>query len=260
MIERLMRVDYLGEEDISAVKKNFDGKYKSHWHEFYEIEYIVSGSGIYEIDGIEYKIIPGALFFMTPVDFHSVSANNIELYNIQFSALAANTEILAEITERNFPTFFELKGKTLDFIEVQLEEMTTNHDDRQFQSTILNCILAKLLKLEKNSEKTALSPISKAQLYILNRFRDNVSLSDVAKYVGFSVSYFSMLFKKETGKTFKDYINNLKFEYAEKLLKYTDFTVLQICNESGFEDYANFLRRFKERTKLSPTEYRKHSK
>ena len=111
MIERLMRADYLGKEDISAVRKSFDGKYKSHWHEFYEIEYIISGSGIYEIDGIEYKITPGTLFFMTPVDFHNVNANNVELYNIQFSAFAANTEILAEITERNFPTFFELKGK-----------------------------------------------------------------------------------------------------------------------------------------------------
>ena len=258
MIERLMQSDYLGKEDISAVKKNFNGKYKSHWHEFYEIEYIISGTGIYEIDGKEYKIKPGTLFFMTPVDFHSVDAKDIEIYNIQFSSLAANTEILAEITERDFPTFFELKGNDLSFIEAQLAEMVINHNDRQFQSLILNCILAKLLKLQNNGGKADLSPISKAQLYILNRFRDNISLSDVAKNAGFSVSYFSMLFKKETGKTFKEYTNNLKFEYAEKLLKYTDFTVLQVCNESGFEDYANFLRRFKERTKMSPTEYRKN--
>ena len=86
MIERLMRADYLGKEDISAVRKSFDGKYKSHWHEFYEIEYIISGSGIYEIDGIEYKITPGTLFFMTPVDFHNVNANNVELYNNSLNA------------------------------------------------------------------------------------------------------------------------------------------------------------------------------
>ena len=153
--------------------------------------------------------------------------------------------VLAEITERNFPTFFELKGKNLEFIKVQLEEMTINHDDRQFQSIILNCILTKLLKLGKNSEKTALSPISQAQLYILNRFRDNVSLSDVAKYTGFSVSYFSMLFKKETGKTFKEYINNLKnidTIYADCISK--NIASQKLLESCGFIYQQDFKRKF----------------
>lgn len=257
MIERLMRADYLGKEDISVIKKNFSKKYNTHWHEFYEIEYIIAGEGLNIVDGREYKIEPGTLFFMTPVNFHRIEAKNVELYNIQFSSVATNTEILAEIASEDFPVAFNLKGRNLNFIETQIEEMWKNRDDRQYQSMILNCILAKLLKIGRVERGNNLSPVAKAELYILNKFRDNISLADVAKHAGFSTSYFSLLFKKETGKNFKEYINNLKFEYATKLLKYTDFTVLQICNESGFEDYANFLRRFKEREKVSPSEYRK---
>ena len=255
-----MRADYLGSEDISAMKKNFHGNYHSHWHEFYEIEYIISGSGIYVIDGKEYTIKPGMLFFMTPVNFHSVKGENVRLYNLHFSSVAANPEYLIDIAGKNFSTTFELSSESSEFIEMQLEEMTKNENDKRYQSVLLNCVLAKLIRTKNEIKSNILSPVAMAELYILNNFRDNISLSEVANYTGFSDCYFSLVFKKETGKSFKEYTDNLKFEYAMKLLKYTDYTVLQICNESGFEDYANFLRRFKNREKVSPTEYRKNLK
>ena len=256
MIERFLRTDYLGSEDISSIKKPFNGTINPHWHEFYEIEYVISGTGTYTIDGENYKIEPGMLFFMTPVNFHAVKAENMELYNISFSSVAVNSGYLAAITDTNFPTAFKLAASESKFMVTQFEEMAFDDTDISFKTILLNSVFAKLLKRKSKYTGKELSPLSYAKLYIINKFRDNISLSDVAKYAGFSPAYFSSAFKKETGKTFKEYITDLKFEYALKLLKHTDFTVLQICNDSGFEDYSNFLRRFKIKYGVSPQQYR----
>ena len=51
---------------LSAERKEIKGKFERHGHEFFEIEYIISGSGIYSVDGTEYRIEKNMLFFMSP--------------------------------------------------------------------------------------------------------------------------------------------------------------------------------------------------
>ena len=55
---------------------------------------------------------------------------------------------------------------------------------------------------------------------------------------------------------FKEYVSNVRFEYVEKLLKYTNMTTVQISADSGFNDYPNFSRSFKKRFGTSPQKYR----
>ena len=83
-----------------------------------------------------------------------------------------------------------------------------------------------------------------------------LKLEDVASEVALAPTYFSRLFKAEKGINFKVYLNNMRFEYAKKLLEHTDMTVLQICTECGFNDYPNFIRRFKQHTGYYPVQYR----
>ena len=119
----------------------------------------------------------------------------------------------------------------------------------------MNAILGKLLRCLPQSE-AVISPIASAVLYLLEHFRENPTLGQVASHVGFTPTYFSALFKQETGETFKHYLDRLRFDYAAKLLSHTDMTVMQICRESGFEDYPNFVRRFKCHFGVSPGEKR----
>lgn len=258
MYGKFLKTEYIESEELTIVKKTVDGVYRPHWHEFYEIEYVISGEGICMIDDEEYALEPGMLFFMTPVNVHTLKAKDVVLYNIHFSSTVCDSSHLLSITSNNFPRTFNISDKA--FVETILEELLQNTDDKRFLSLLLNTLVAKLLKIADRTATSRLSPVALAELYIINKFRDNISLSDVAKYAGFSPTYFSSIFRKETGKSFKEYTNNLRFEYAKKLLLHSDFTILQICNESGFEDYANFLRRFKKREKVSPTEYRKRLK
>lgn len=55
----------------------------------------------------------------------------------------------------------------------------------------------------------------------------------------------------------KKYLNNMRFEYAEKLIINSDMSIMQICKECGFNDYPNFVRRFKQHTGFYPLEYKK---
>ena len=99
-----------------------------------------------------------------------------------------------------------------------------------------------------------------AVLYLQNRFKENVRLSEVAGSVNYSANYFVNKFKAFTGVTFKEYLSNLRFAHAEKLLKYTNLSVTEICYQSGFSDFSNFMSYFKARYGVTPKEFRKSLK
>lgn len=100
-------------------------------------------------------------------------------------------------------------------------------------------------------------PIRQAKLYIQENYMQPLSLEDVSNLVGFNTSYFSTLFKKETGKNFVEYLTEVRMEMAKELLRDTRKSVLEICANVGYSDLKHFTRRFIKHTGIKPTEYRK---
>ena len=96
--------------------------------------------------------------------------------------------------------------------------------------------------------------------YIINHFREKIGLNDIAAAVGITPNYASAVFKEEMQINIKKYLDDMRFNYAKKLLIYSDLTVQQICNDSGFEDCPNFIRRFKAKFGMPPIEFRKAQK
>ena len=243
---------------LSAAKKRENTFVSTHFHDFFEMEYIISGSGTYTVDGTVYAVEEGDLFFLTPLNFHSVDIQDAELFNIMFSGNICNGTFLQSLT-RNAPIALKTKGSAKHCFEVLLCELCESISDQEFSITLLNAIIAKLAREIVNNEREKnLSAISQAELYILTNFRNALTLNDVASEVALAPTYFSRLFKAETGINFKTYLNNMRFEYAKKLLDHSDMTVMQICSDCGFNDYPNFTRRFKQYTGLSPAQYKKH--
>ena len=239
---------------ISASKKKESAFVDTHFHDFFELEYIISGNGKYVVDGKEYSIRSGDLFFLTPFNFHCVDIKNAEFYNVMFSENICDASSLQNLSQAA-PVITNSKE---NIFEILLEELCNNKDISEYRVSLLNTIIKKLeLTTLKSSPKGSLSSIKKAELYILTNFRNELTLNKVANEAALAPTYFSKLFKSEKGINFKTYLNNLRFNYAKKLLNYSEMTIMQICNESGFNDYPNFIRRFKEKTGHSPAEYRK---
>ena len=100
-------------------------------------------------------------------------------------------------------------------------------------------------------------PIRDAKQYIKKQYKKSITLEIVSEYIGFNATYFSSLFKKETGITFSEYLTSVRMEKAKELLKETNMSVSSICEEVGYNDYKNFTKGFNKYTNLKPNEYRK---
>jgi AraC-like DNA-binding protein len=98
---------------------------------------------------------------------------------------------------------------------------------------------------------------------IVNRITENVALplnaAQMAEDMGMSETRFSRFFKRATGNTFTDFVNQVRIHRACQLLMSTDRYVTNICYDVGFSNVANFNRRFLELKGATPTEFRKQA-
>lgn len=92
--------------------------------------------------------------------------------------------------------------------------------------------------------------------YIEENCCNNITISDAASFMNFSVTHFSRLFKKETGKTYVDYVAFMKIYKSLALLRRTNHTMEQIAAETGFNTPNYYSSTFKKLVGLSPSEYR----
>lgn len=93
--------------------------------------------------------------------------------------------------------------------------------------------------------------------FVMDNFRERVSLNEMADRVGMSPSAFSRYFKLHANKTFSEFITEIRVGQACKLLIEDNLNVTQICYECGFQTQSNFNRQFKQVTNLTPSQYKK---
>lgn len=100
--------------------------------------------------------------------------------------------------------------------------------------------------------------IIKALEYINRHYMNNITLNDVASYVGFSRNYFCRIFKEETGENFVEYLNRFRVEKAKRLLRSSNCNVLEVAAKVGMQDYRYFCKVFKTLTGYKPSAFKKH--
>ncbi len=98
--------------------------------------------------------------------------------------------------------------------------------------------------------------IRRAVNYINENYKKAITLESIANYVHLNSSYFSTLFKKETGMKFSDYLNKVRIEESKKLLKDIGISILEVSLEVGFEDQSYYSKVFRKVTGMTPKEYR----
>lgn len=98
--------------------------------------------------------------------------------------------------------------------------------------------------------------LRKAVEYLHEHYHEQVTLNEVADHAFVSTYYISRMFKKELGKNFVDYLNELRIEKAKELLRDVQYKTYEIAERVGIPDAHYFSRLFKKYVGVTPTEYR----
>lgn len=99
--------------------------------------------------------------------------------------------------------------------------------------------------------------IRMAKAYVEEHYAETISLEDVAKYVCLSPTYFSSLFKSQTGQGFLSYLQSVRIGQAKRLLRETSVNIGEIAGMVGYADVKYFGKLFTKETGIKPSAYRK---
>jgi AraC-like DNA-binding protein len=113
------------------------------------------------------------------------------------------------------------------------------------------------MPLQSFDDDNSLAQISAIVDYITEHATDTFSMGELSQRVGMSESQFSRYFRRATGNTFTDFVNRLRITRACQLLMETDRYISNVCYDCGFNNVANFNRRFLEIKGMTPKEFRR---
>ena len=109
---------------------------------------------------------------------------------------------------------------------------------------------------EDREELESIQAIHQAMNYIREHMDREITLEELLRLTGMSKSYFSRNFKDVTGKTFVTYLNDMRIETAKKYLTETKQPIYWIASQVGYVDEHYFRRVFRERTGVTPKQFR----
>ncbi len=99
--------------------------------------------------------------------------------------------------------------------------------------------------------------VSRVMEWMEEHYKESVDLHQAAEKVNLSYNHLSMLFKKEAGISFSDYLQQIRIEKAKELLLKSDKKLYDIMEEAGFTDQSYFSRLFKKVVGVRPSEFKK---
>ena len=160
-----------------------------------------------------------------------------------FNTFTENHADYQQMTKQDFDTMFAAYENCAD-----IESLTAFLVDTF--STITGQYLG-----EKNIHDSKTIQIAKT--YICENLSRRLELDDVANQVFLSSTYFGILFKKETGTTFSEYLFEKRMEKAKEYLQELRYNINEIANMVGYKDTKYFSRQFKKCFGINPDQYRK---
>ena len=98
--------------------------------------------------------------------------------------------------------------------------------------------------------------INACKEYIYSHIKERITIENLAEEYGVSASYLSRLFKKETGVSVSAYIREQKIAVAKNLLRFSDYSMIEIANRLSFSSQSHFIQQFRETVGMTPKKYR----
>lgn len=249
-----------------------------HTHDFYELEFLVSGERIYFTKSQMYKLKAPSLLVLPPRSTHKFESNDCEVYTLQISE-----ESLSE-DQINFLNFLAKKGvihfpsQKLSPLRSMFESMQKIYDSFPFNSykkMTFNIRLGRLLHMfytyaniqDDETHYTLVADVSSSTApiilkvldYLHEHYKENFSLDDLCELFHVSKSYLSSTFSKATNTTIFRYKISLQLEEAKRLCRETRYSYNKIAEMTGFSSGNYFRLIFKKYEGQTPNQLRYNS-
>jgi len=262
--------------EVFDAHRHFSVKYP-HRHDFFEVLYLLKGSGFHVIDGNKYEIKPPCVFFMSPGQAHKLElSNDIEGYIFIFTAdfyllNRSNQNSLIEfpffytIHQDNPPLPLENESDVRFLESLFRQSITETGQTGDYTPEMLRSILDLILTTCAARYRVTANMLNKGKGQILvKRFfhlleenhHKNLSLSDYSGMIGVTPNHLTQTVKLLTGKTSSQIIKAKQLMEIKRLLVHTNLSVSEIANQLNFEDQSYFTKFFKRETGTTPIQYR----
>ncbi|MGA2549750.1 MAG: AraC family transcriptional regulator [Burkholderiaceae bacterium] len=252
-----------------------------HYHEEYELHLIVASRGKVFVGDYIGTFEPGHLVLTGPRLPHNwisadVPVGGVPLRDVvlQFSdaPLRQAAQSISELAEilplleraRHGIEFFGISDQARD----RYVRIKQSHGLQRFSlflellGELARCTDYRLLsavQLQSVEDEASLARLSSIVDYVAEHCTSEMSMPEIRSRLGMTGSQFSRYFRQATGNTFTDFVNRLRINKACELLMETDHYIASICYEVGFNNVANFNRRFLQIKGMAPNEFRRQS-
>lgn len=261
---------------ITKLKKDYP-VVTTHWNDEGELTMVTSGKCTFQIDLIDYEVSKGDILFVPPLYIHSFNIGenkkfDSETYVFHFNFLGGNsTDICAtkyltpiinqEITmpyliKPNHPAYDSLR-KAFNQISQLYNEKISGYE-LELKALLLQVIFILLQYSEKNPAREGGNPSEKIKTvldYIEHHFKEQITVSQLAKLCYFSNYHFMRFFKKHMNMTCIEYINNVRLEKAVEMFEHGNTSIMDVSMSVGYNNLSYFHRAFKKKYGITPLSF-----
>ena len=243
--------------------------FQMHWHDRVELLYVTCGKLEVHLDDRQVEILAGQVAVIGPRMLHGGFAGEagVKFYTIMFDIEKFYNQTVA--SEKYLTGFFrnEVCFKPVtenQYVTEQVKHLimiltTKEQENPLVVMGLVYGIIGNLYRFCTESIK----PVQKISEnfrnvleFVNNHFTEDISTQSLSQRFGYNETYFCRRFKEVTGITLMKYIQILRIELAQKLLKNTEKGIAEIALECGFTDISYFSNCFKRQVGLAPKEFR----
>ncbi|MEG0829110.1 MAG: AraC family transcriptional regulator [Anaerovoracaceae bacterium] len=277
-------ITYHGELPFSLSFLNV-GEENKHCHKEIEILMVLRGVTNYQIYHTDYELSPGDLIIADVEDLHQIhdSSEDILILSIhvdtdRFAHLYSNIRYMFFVCEEcmDSPSVddqlfqsklsllkrciaklaldYSMTEKNLSLLMDEVNDLVSILVDH-FQGFYVEDYQYKTSR--ENIGKEDLRRLSRITRYILTHYDQKITLDDVSRMEHLSTYYVSHLIKKTLGFNFQNFVNGIRLEFGEKMLVFTNLSLMQISQNCGFSSPNYFNKCFSAWHGKTPAEYRK---
>lgn len=243
----------------------------THWHDYLQIWYTVSGEYSHTVNGVTYTQKPGDAMLVFPYMIHSIDASNSDLETLQVYEISIRKDLFEKhcipflshsYMSASFDSFYlspnvHLDNANKERADILCSELASEYDKRFAMHTTkmvskIACLLELFIKnCNRTASKRELAAIRAKHEYldsaigfIVDNSSKKITLDDISSAAMTSRSVLALNFNETVGQTCHNYITSLRVYYSLNLLRRTKKTLSEIAEECGFCDASHLTRSY----------------